>query len=99
MKVAIRALVAFVGVLLILSVARGSFSWSGSKQTISSIRPAPKPELSDTAAVIASLHRENTSWYFQYFPEWQKHVYVVDDASASPAVPKNKGREAMVYLT
>ena len=49
--------------------------------------------------VAASLTSENTSWLHEYFPEWQKKIYVVDDARASLTVPKNKGHEAMAYLT
>ena len=35
----------------------------------------------------------------RYLPGWSRSVYVVDDPSAKLTVPKNKGREAMVYLT
>jgi hypothetical protein len=31
-------------------------------------------------------------------PNWSQSVYVVDDPAVELTVPKNKGREAMVYL-
>jgi hypothetical protein len=49
--------------------------------------------------VVASMRTENTSWLFEYFPDWHKSVYVVDDEKAELTVEKNKGRESMVYLT
>lgn len=49
--------------------------------------------------VVASLKNENTAWVRQNLPDWSHSIYVVDDPSAPLTVPKNKGREAMVYLT
>ena len=49
--------------------------------------------------VVASMKKDNTSWLFEYFPDWHKSVYVVDDESAELTVKYNKGRESMVYLT
>ncbi|KAK7980371.1 hypothetical protein PG989_012828 [Apiospora arundinis] len=63
--------------------------------------PPPEVEI-----VAASLKSDDTSWFHRHLPaEWSKRIYVVDaDATAAGApslltVPKNKGREAMVYLT
>jgi hypothetical protein len=52
-----------------------------------------------TAVVVASQSSENATWLEEYFPEWEKNIYRVDDANAPLTVPKNKGRESMVYLT
>ncbi|KAJ4407490.1 hypothetical protein N0V85_004360 [Neurospora sp. IMI 360204] len=49
--------------------------------------------------VVASLKSENTSWVHEYLPDWPASIYVVDDPDAPLTVPKNKGNEAMVYLT
>jgi len=49
--------------------------------------------------VVASMKKDNTSWLFEYFPDWHKSVYVVDDEDAELTVTENKGRESMVYLT
>src|SRR3569833_1925652 len=49
--------------------------------------------------VVASLKRENTQWIQRHFPYLNAFVYVVDDPHAHLATPKNKGNEAMVYLT
>jgi hypothetical protein len=52
-----------------------------------------------TAVVVASQSSENATWLDEYFPEWEKNIYRVDDPNAPLTVPKNKGRESMVYLT
>jgi len=52
-----------------------------------------------TAVVVASQSSENATWLEEYFPHWEKNIYHVDDPSAELTVPKNKGRESMVYLT
>jgi len=52
-----------------------------------------------TAVVVASQASENATWLNEYFPSWEKNIYRVDDAKAPLTVPKNKGRESMVYLT
>ncbi|KAK4038957.1 hypothetical protein C8A01DRAFT_16980 [Parachaetomium inaequale] len=49
--------------------------------------------------VVASLRSEDTFWVHRHLPDWTHSVYVVDDPSAEFTVPKNKGREAMVYLS
>ncbi|KAK5654754.1 hypothetical protein OQA88_7079 [Cercophora sp. LCS_1] len=63
---------------------------------------APRPaqaSLREVEIVVASLKSENTSWVQQYLPDWSHSIYVVDDPAAKLTVAKNKGREAMVYLT
>ncbi|KAI9675114.1 MAG: hypothetical protein M1817_001522 [Caeruleum heppii] len=49
--------------------------------------------------VVASLKDDDVSWIHEHFPDWSKAIYVADDPQASLTVPKNKGRESMVYLT
>ncbi|KAJ9302949.1 hypothetical protein DTO271G3_323 [Paecilomyces variotii] len=49
--------------------------------------------------VVASMTKDDTSWLFEYFPDWHKSIYVVDDEDAELTVEINKGRESMVYLT
>ncbi|KAF2015062.1 hypothetical protein BU24DRAFT_349002 [Aaosphaeria arxii CBS 175.79] len=67
-------------------------------------RPAPlvneieSPERR-TAVVVASQRSENATWLDEYFPQWEKNIYAVDDPTAKLTVPVNKGRESMVYLT
>ena len=51
------------------------------------------------AFVVASLKADDTSWIEKHFPQWHLFRYVADDKNADLTVPKNKGREAMVYLT
>jgi hypothetical protein len=49
--------------------------------------------------VVGSLQAEDTSWVQKYLPAWSRAIYIVDNRWAPLTVPKNKGREAMVYLT
>ena len=49
--------------------------------------------------VVASLVGDDISWLDEPFSDWKTNIYVVNDPNASLTVPKNKGREAMVYLT
>ncbi|KAH0556769.1 hypothetical protein GP486_005441 [Trichoglossum hirsutum] len=55
---------------------------------------SPEKEL-----VVASLKDEDTLWLSEFFPDWRTNIYVVNDPSAPLTVPKNKGREAIAYLT
>lgn len=54
---------------------------------------------SDVSLVVASQQSDNTTWVHSHLHGWQKHVYIVDDPQAGNTVPRNKGHEAMVYLT
>ena len=49
--------------------------------------------------VVASLVGDDISWLDEPFSDWKTNIYVVNDPNASLTVPKNKGREAMAYLT
>ncbi|KAI1097871.1 hypothetical protein F4804DRAFT_338771 [Jackrogersella minutella] len=53
----------------------------------------------ETEIVVASTKREDASWIYRHFAHWNPQVYIADDRYALLRVPKNKGREAMVYLT
>jgi hypothetical protein len=48
--------------------------------------------------VMGKLKKDDISWVEQELPDLQTAIYVVDDESAQQ-IPKNKGHEAMVYLT
>ena len=49
--------------------------------------------------VMGRLKKDDISWVEQELPNLQTAVYVVDDDSGPLRIPKNKGHEAMVYLT
>lgn len=66
------------------------------KQSDELARPAV-PRRKDM--VVASMKSDDTSWLSEYFPDWTKSIYVVDDKDAPLTVTRNKGRESMVYLT
>ena len=56
------------------------------------------------ALVIASLKNEDTSWLDGVLPDWERFIYVADGEALEEGgekglkIPKNKGREGMVYL-
>jgi hypothetical protein len=49
--------------------------------------------------VIASQKKDDTSWIDELVPDWPYVRYITDEPQAKYKVPKNKGNEAMVYLT
>ena len=49
--------------------------------------------------VVPKLKITDTSWLDEELPDVPKAIYVVDDEHAPLHPPKNKGREAMVYLS
>lgn len=62
---------------------------------------APRPEGHEYSKVlvIPRMSYEDTSWIDFEIPGWESAVYVVDDPLAPLHPPKNKGHEAMVYLS
>ncbi|KAL2163016.1 hypothetical protein VTH06DRAFT_6852 [Thermothelomyces fergusii] len=69
--------------------------WGGWSSAVGRLIKGP-PEVE---IVVASLRHEDTSWVHRHLPDWSRRVYVVDEPTAKLTVPKNKGREAMVYLS
>ncbi|KAF9886467.1 hypothetical protein FE257_011373 [Aspergillus nanangensis] len=61
--------------------------------------PSPVARSSTKEMVVASVTSDDVSWMYDYFPDWNKNIYVVNDKNAPLTVSKNKGRESMVYLT
>lgn len=49
--------------------------------------------------VMGRLKTEDIAWIEQDLPNLQTAIYVVDNDAAALRIPKNKGHEAMVYLT
>jgi hypothetical protein len=58
----------------------------------------------NNAIVMATLRGDDNEWLDQVLPGWERFVYVVDAKEGERLgkgllrVPKNKGREAMVFL-
>ncbi|KAK2796774.1 hypothetical protein FQN51_008998 [Onygenales sp. PD_10] len=75
------------------------------EQTPPSASPSPPPSPArnpSRALVIAALQSEDPSWAHDlaaHDPNLTAAVYTVDNGTAPLTVPKNKGHEAMVYLT
>ncbi|KAH7081880.1 hypothetical protein BKA63DRAFT_504827 [Paraphoma chrysanthemicola] len=49
--------------------------------------------------VIPKTEKEDISWMAQEIPDAPLVIYEVDNPNAENKIPKNKGREAMVYLS
>ena len=49
--------------------------------------------------IVASLKGDNVTWLEEFFPDWKANVYIVNNDHAKLTVMKNKGREAMPFLT
>ena len=61
---------------------------------------AKPPQATYTRTLVMGRLKENDMTWLEHLPsDINTTIYVVDDPIASPRVPKNKGREAMVYLT
>ncbi|RYP91391.1 hypothetical protein DL770_002531 [Monosporascus sp. CRB-9-2] len=92
-------LATFICLLVLLAIRDGRFL------ALTSFNDGPRPKRPsdgyrhDVELVVASMKKEDTSWIQKYLPDWYTHIYVADDPNASLTVPKNRGREAMVYLT
>lgn len=95
-----RAVVIILAVVFILGFLRTSFYSYGKPQAVAPVGmggEAMKPV--EKAFVVASMQKDDVAWIHEHLPEWELNRYVVDDPFAKLTVPKNKGREAMVYLT
>ncbi|OAP63616.1 hypothetical protein AYL99_02843 [Fonsecaea erecta] len=58
------------------------------------------PEAEDKAVILAKIKAEDVSWVTNELPDWQQAIYYMDDpVNGTLHPPKNKGREAMAYLT
>lgn len=92
-----RVLPLAVGLSLLVIVL---YHFPYSKDPFHITRPAETDlPLSDVELVVASMKHEDTAWLEKHFPHWRRSIYTVDERSAPLTVPKNKGRESMVYLT
>ncbi|KAF3175734.1 hypothetical protein TWF225_008844 [Orbilia oligospora] len=64
---------------------------------------SPKRAYPPRDIVVAALKHDDVSWIDKFLAEWQPRVYITDAAlyfdKTSLTVPRNKGREANVYLT
>lgn len=102
--IAIRRAVFVVLVLIAFSLfLKNPFTSSSPKPQASfpakeDISVGTTPQRSKTL-VVSSMKKDDTRWIEQNIGGWDIHRYITDDATARYTVPKNKGREAMVYLT
>jgi hypothetical protein len=61
--------------------------------------PGPKGTEYTRTLVVPRLMREDVKWISEQLPDMKTAIYVVDLPTAKLHPPKNKGHEAMVYLT
>lgn len=80
-----------------LNAVQSNAEWASAEGKTLQVNGASKERR--TAVVVASQASENATWISEFFPRWEQNIYRVDDPSAKLTVPKNKGRESMVYLT
>ncbi|KKZ60736.1 hypothetical protein EMCG_04584 [[Emmonsia] crescens] len=92
---------AISGIMLLVYLAAFCLFCSIVKYFFSSLLafPGSGSHGADHELIVAALSTDNTSWLDENLPDWKKNVYIVDNPKATLTVPKNKGRESMVYLT
>ncbi|TVY23461.1 hypothetical protein LHYA1_G008385 [Lachnellula hyalina] len=90
----VRIIVGFLGLSVIAVSLRISYYSQHLVMSTEEGKGSPSKTL-----VVATVEKDDISWLHKHLPEWDVSRYVVDDASASLTVPKNKGQEAMTYLT
>jgi hypothetical protein len=78
---------------------QASNDYEGSGEDNRKLRANTGAKIRRTAIVVASQASENATWLEEHFPQWEQNIYRVDNPDAPLTVPKNKGRESMVYLT
>ncbi|PGH06468.1 hypothetical protein AJ80_08162 [Polytolypa hystricis UAMH7299] len=68
--------------------------------------PSPKPLLPPSsenvqrAIIMGKTRLDDVSWVYKFTPKWMPFIYTVDNEQGYALhVPKNHGRESMVYLT
>lgn len=98
----IRTLIISFGVacLLIFLLSRGNGNLDDVGRNVlppHATQQTPKP--GEVEMVVASMSKDDVSWLAKYLPGMHTNIYVADDPKAALTVPKNKGHEAMVYLT
>ncbi|MCJ1404019.1 hypothetical protein MMC11_007243 [Xylographa trunciseda] len=87
------------------NAASDSSATSSSDEASATVNP-PSSEENDAlitapfGAIVTPMRLDqDMTWLDGLKDRWKIHIYNVDDTSAEPRVPQNKGHEAMVYLT
>jgi len=91
-----RPVIPAVGLIVVLFILFQGYPHFSPAASVGTLHPPSGPHVE---LVVASLKGDDTSWLPEYLPQWKANVYIVNDQSANLTVPKNKGREGMVYLT
>lgn len=87
----------FVAFLFFVQVSRSRIH-RGSQEETSPKPPSHSHTPRRNALVVASLKNDDVTWLERILPDWEKNVYVANDPNATLTVPRNKGRESMIYL-
>jgi hypothetical protein len=58
------------------------------------------PKAQDKAVIMARIHTEDVSWAYEQLSDWKLGIYHMDNETENGLhPPRNKGREAMAYLS
>jgi hypothetical protein len=96
--------VSFIRVLASRLISQDGESYGKAKDielstNFTSSKVNPSLENRTAVLVVGHLKSENIDWIHRELPQMPTAIYTVDDPKAPLRPPKNKGREAMVYLT
>jgi Protein of unknown function (DUF3431) len=91
-------------------VGMGDIAWNGEHRSPDNMLYGPKPlhrpgvpklpgELYSKIIVTPQTQEEDASWIATELPDWDSAIYMVEDSTAEYHPPRNKGHEAMVYLS
>jgi Protein of unknown function (DUF3431) len=68
-------------------------------RTFAKEEPMPLSHKYTKTLVLGKRSIEDTDWLYEELPAFEKAVYMWDNNTANLRIPKNKGNEAMVYLS
>ena len=91
----LRSIFLFVSLLVSLFIFCALHNF---RYPISPLQTLP-PSYFQKELIVSSTKADDTSWLHEHLPLWKANIYIADDHLAALTVPKNKGLEAMVYLT
>lgn len=98
----LQSVLAFIGGAISLLALRYLFAVVPWRREVTSLERESMHEMAAKHLVVASFSTQNVTWIESVPSSWERHRYIMDDPNPAPpnlAVPFNRGREAMAYLT
>jgi hypothetical protein len=74
-------------------------SRNGDREDVFPYHDSPDLPTAEKELVFAAMRDSDMSWVDEHLNGWRANIYRVDDATSNLTVSRNKGREAMAYLT